>query len=66
MSGQQVWKDRKISSKRVHIERIIGLMKTYKILVSPLPASETMLASHIVTVCVTLCNFRHRIVSQNA
>jgi len=44
MSGQQVLADRKISSERVHIERIISLMKTYTILVSPLRASETMLA----------------------
>ena len=66
MSGQQVLADRKISSKRVHIERIIGLMKTYKILTSPLPASEAKLASHIVSVCATLCNFRTRIVSQSA
>ena len=66
MSGRQVLADRKISSKRVHIERIIGLMKTYKILNSPLPASEAKLASHIVTICGMLCNFRNRIVSKNA
>ena len=66
MSGRQVLADRKISSKRVHIERIIGLMKTYKILNSPLPASEAKLASHIVTICAMLCNFRNRIVSKSA
>ena len=59
MSGQQVLAVRKISSKRVHTERIIGLMKTYKILASPLLASETMLASHIITVFAILCNFRN-------
>jgi hypothetical protein len=31
MTGKTVLKDRAISSKRVHIERIIGLAKTYKI-----------------------------------
>ena len=66
MSGRQVVADRKISSKRVHIERIIGLMKTYKMLTSPLPASEAKLGSHIVTVCAKLCNFRNRIVSKQA
>lgn len=44
MSGKQVVADRKISSKRVHIERLIGLIKTYKILSSPLPTAETGLA----------------------
>jgi len=58
MSGRQVLADRKITSKRVHIERIIGLMKTYKILTVPLPSSATRLASHIIRVCGMLCNFR--------
>lgn len=66
MSGSQVLRDRKISSKRVHIERIIGLMKTYKILTSPLPSSEIKLASHIINVCGMLCNFRNRIISDTA
>ena len=66
MSGSQVLRDRKISSKRVHIERIIGLMKTYKILNSPLPSAEIKLASHIVNVSGMLCNFRNRIISETA
>jgi hypothetical protein len=66
MSGRQVLADRKISSKRVHIERIIGLMKTYKILTAPMQSSETRLASHIINVCAMLCNFRKRIVSETA
>jgi hypothetical protein len=66
MSGRQVLTDRKIASKRVHIERIIGLMKTYKILTAPLPSSATRLASHIIRVCGMLCNFRRRIVHETA
>ena len=66
MSGKQVLADRKISSKRVHVERVIGLMKSYKILTRPLNSSETKLSSHIVKVCAMLCNFRHRIVSADA
>ena len=66
MSGRQVLSDRKISSKRVHIERIIGMLKTFKILTSPLSSSETRLASHIISVCCMLCNFRKRIVSTTA
>lgn len=66
LSASQVLADRKISSKRVHIERIIGLIKTYKILTSPMPASETVLASHIIKICCMLSNFRNRIVSETA
>ena len=41
MSCATVIEDRKISSKRVHIERIIGLAKTFKILTKPMNSSET-------------------------
>ena len=58
--------DRKLSSKRVHVERIIGLAKTYKILTNPMNQSETMLASEIIFVCFMLCNFRNGIVPKHA
>ena len=66
MSGETVQKDRKIASKRVHIERIIGLGKTYKILVRPMNATETKLSSKIIFICYMLCNFRKAIVSKHA
>jgi hypothetical protein len=62
MSGKTVLRDRRISSKRVHIERIIGLAKTYKILTHPLNSTETKLASEITFVCFMLCNFKKCIV----
>ena len=58
--------DRKIASKRVHIERIIGLGKTYKVLVEPMNSVDTMLGSRIGFVCFMLCNFRSCIVPRNA
>ena len=66
MSGQTVLKDRKIASKRVHIERIIGLGKTYKILCNPMNHTETLLASDIIFICYMLINFRPCIVPRNA
>lgn len=66
MSGNTVLRDRKISSKRVHIVRIIGLAKTFKILKGPLNSTETKLASEIIFVCFTLCNFRKCIVPKQA
>ena len=66
MSNETVFKDRKIASKRVHIERIIGLGKTYKILREPLSSIEASLASHIVKVVFMLCNFRKCIVPGTA
>lgn len=55
-------RDRKIASKRVHIERHIGLAKTFKILKQPMTPCETALASDIIFVCFMLCNFRSCIV----
>ncbi len=66
MSGQMIMNDRKIASKRVHIERIIGLAKTYKILREPMNNSESNLATEIISVCFYLCNFRSGIVPNHA
>lgn len=66
MSCSTVIQDRKISSKRVHIERIIGLAKTFKILVKPMNSSETKLSSHITFVCFMLCYFKTCIVPSYA
>ncbi len=66
MDGKTVLHDRKIASKRVHIERIIGLAKTYKMLTQPMPPSYALLATEITTVCFMLCNFRTCIAPNNA
>ena len=66
MTGQCVIRDRKIASKRVHVERIIGLGKTYKILCHPLNHTEILLAQDIVFVCFMLVNFRNCIVPKTA
>lgn len=59
-------KDRVISSKRVHIERVIGLGKTYKILRGPFNATETIIADDIIFCCFMLCNFRKPIIDKYA
>lgn len=66
MSNETVIKDRKISSKRVHVERIIGLAKTYRILTEPMAGTETKLSSEIIFSCFMLCNFRNGIVPSYA
>lgn len=66
MNGKTVLKDRRISSKRVHIERVIGLAKTYKILKEPMNISETKLAGEITFVCFMLCNFKKCIIPDHA
>lgn len=65
LSGQQVIKDRRIASKRIHVERIIGLAKTYKILKREIPVQRVPLGSYILSVCFHLVNFKNCIVSNN-
>ena len=62
--GVAVMSDRKLSSKRVHVERIIGLIKTYKIFLIPLDYHYIPIASKIFMVCFMLCNFRESIISR--
>ncbi|KYN00652.1 hypothetical protein ALC62_08567, partial [Cyphomyrmex costatus] len=66
LPGLTLLKDRKLASKRVHIERLIGLTKTYKILKTDLPVYFVPLGREIFYVCCILCNFRENIVSADA
>ncbi|XP_074107222.1 uncharacterized protein LOC141532673 [Cotesia typhae] len=61
-----VLSDRKLASKRVHIERLIGLTKTYKILREPLNPNYTRLATKIFSICLILCNLRESVVNSAA
>lgn len=66
LSSTEVIKDRRIAAKRIHIERVIGLAKTYKILTGELHQSLRPLSDKIVFVCFALCNFRPSIVGNYA
>jgi hypothetical protein len=52
MSGKTVQKDRKLSSKLVHIEQVIGLAKSFKILTLASNRTEAKLVSDISFVVV--------------
>ena len=62
----EVIHDRRIASKRIHVERVIGLAKCFKILKYELPSSKVPLASRIVYVCFAIANFRNCIVDKSA
>lgn len=64
LAATDVAKDRKIASKRIHVERVIGLAKTYKILKQPLPAKRVRLGNRVIKVCFLLCNFKTCIVGR--
>ena len=62
LPADTVVKDRRIASKRVHVERVIGLGKTFKILQGELDHSKTPMGGRIIFVCNILSNFRRNIV----
>jgi hypothetical protein len=66
LEPEDIVKDRRIASKRIHIERMIGLSKTFKILKSDLPSSKLNLGSRIVFICFAISNFRNSIVNEYA
>lgn len=62
----EIVKDRQIASKRIHVERVIGLAKTFKILRKELAAEKRQLGALIIFVCFMLSNFRTSIVNELA
>ncbi|XP_071171650.1 uncharacterized protein [Mytilus edulis] len=66
LEPEEVVRDRRVASKRIHIERVIGLAKTFKILKNELPSGKLILGSRIIFVCFSIANFRKCIVNENA
>lgn len=56
--------DRRFAKYRVHVERMIGLLKTYKILSTKLKHCYVSIVEELVGVCVMLCNFKDNIMSK--
>ena len=65
LPAEVVVEDRKIASKRVHVERVIGLAKTYKILQTKMDHSRVPIGGKIIFVCFALVNFRLNIVPEH-
>ena len=65
LPASTVLKDRRIANKRVHVERIIGLAKTFRILKKELNRSYVPLGGRILFVCFVISNFRQSIVSSH-
>ncbi|XP_076073051.1 uncharacterized protein LOC143044775 [Mytilus galloprovincialis] len=66
LEPEEIIKDRRVASKRIHIERVIGLSKRFKILKYELSSSKFPLSNRIVFVCFALLNFKNAIVDKLA
>jgi len=62
LKPEQMKQSKRISSKRIHVERMMELGKTYEILNNQICTQLIKLAGHIVFVCFMLANLRLNIV----
>lgn len=61
LSAKAVQRSRKIASVRIHVERAIGRMKTFKILRGVIPCKMRFLINQMLTVISVLCNLQKRL-----
>ena len=58
LPAAEVLEGRKITSLRIHVERVTGRIKNYTILKGTLPITLSRMANQIVCVCAWLVNFQ--------
>ena len=66
LEPEVVVRDRRIASKRIHVERVIGLGKTYKLIKHQMSCYKAQLGHRIIFICYVLSNFRRSIVHRLA
>jgi len=66
LAPAELVEDRRIASKRIHVERVIGLCKTFKILKKEMKSKRLQLANRIIFICFMINNFRSSIVGKFA
>ena len=64
MPAKDVHESRKIAHVRIYVERIIGRLKTFKILNSTIPISQVDLSNYVMIVVSTLVNLNKSVVSK--
>jgi len=65
MTPKECKKTKNIANLRIHVERAINRIKSFRILKSPLPITMTFHADDIIRTCSALCNFKPPLVKLN-
>lgn len=58
LEPEDIVRDRRVASKRIHVERVIGLAERFNILKQELPFSKVPLASRIVYIVFYVVQFQ--------
>ena len=64
MPAKDVDESRKIAQVRIYVERVIGRLKTFKILNSTIPISQVDLLNDVMIVVSALVNLNKSVVSK--
>jgi hypothetical protein len=66
LEPEEIIRDRRVASNRIHIERVTELSKAFTILRTDLSNTMLQLANRFVNVCFRLTNFKNVIVDKFA
>ena len=64
MSGKEVDASRKISNVRIHVERVIGRLRKFRILQSNVPMTQFKLLNDVMIIIAGLVNLNNSVVSK--
>ena len=62
MGGREVDESREIAHCRIHVERVIGRLRKFRILQSVIPIKQVHLTNHVMTVVSALVNINNSVV----
>ena len=63
-SGKDVNQSRQLSNVWIHVKRVIGQLKTFKLLQSTLPISHIDLSNDIMVVVTAIVNLNNSVVNK--